>query len=77
MDISGNRANFERARIKCGSVLFFVAMNMMFFDYGKTLAKHNVNSVNLYIDLAMDWIEDDDVAAGKEKTTDYYYCVVK
>lgn len=58
-------------------VLFFVAMNMMFSDYGKTLAKHNVNSVNLYIDLAMDWIEDDDVAAGKEKTTDYYYCVVK
>lgn len=58
-------------------VLFFVAMNMMFSDYGKTLAKHNVNSVNLYIDLAMDWIEDDDVAAGKEKTADYYYCVVK
>lgn len=56
---------------------FFVAMNMMFSDYGKTFAKHNVNNVNLYADLAVDWMDDDDVAAGKEKTADYYYCVVK
>lgn len=58
-------------------VTFFVVMNMLYSDYGKTLVKHGMNNVDLYIDMAKDWIEDDDVAAGKAKTADYYYCIVK
>lgn len=58
-------------------VNFFIVMNMLYSDYGKTLVKHGMNNVDLYVDLAKDWIEDDDVAAGKAKTADYYYCVVK
>ena len=58
-------------------VAFFVVMNMLYSDYGKTLVKHGMNNVDLYVDLAKDWIEDDDVAAGKAKTADYYYCIVK
>lgn len=58
-------------------VTFFVVMNMLYSDYGKTLVKHGMNNVDLYIDMAKDWIEDDDVAAGKCKTADYYHCIVK
>ena len=80
----GGKWNYEQTtqimkerNLDVAPVVFFATMNMIYSDYGKTLAKHNVNSIDLYIDLAMDWIEDDDVAAGDAKTALYYYYVVK
>lgn len=80
----GGKWNYEQTtqimkerNLDVDPVVFFATMNMIYSDYGKTLAKHNVNSIDLYIDLAMDWIEDDDVVAGDAKTALYYYYVVK
>ena len=56
---------------------FYVAMNMLYSDYGKTLAKHGINNVDVYADLALNWIEDEDIESGKMKTSDYYYYIVK
>lgn len=58
-------------------VEFFAVLNMIYSDYGKTLANYNINNTDLYADLAKDWIMDDDVAAGAEKTACYYYDIVE
>lgn len=57
--------------------VWFAVLNMLYSDYSKTLSKYNVNSVDAYVDLAKDWIEDDDVKAGDFKTAMYYHCIVK
>lgn len=56
---------------------FYAVINMLHSDYGKTLTKYGINNVEAYAELAKDWIDDDDVAAGDEKTAIYYECIVK
>lgn len=62
---------------KLDPVDMYIAMNMIHSDYGNTLSKYGVTSQDVYLALAKDWIEDDDVAAGDMKTTKYYYDIVK
>ncbi len=55
----------------------YAAMNMLCSDYGKTLAKYGINAPEVYLELTRDWIEDDDIKAGKHKTALYYHCIVE
>lgn len=51
-----------------------VATMMVYTDYCKTLGTSNMD---LYLRLAKDWLEDDDVAVkGGEKLAVYYDCIV-
>ena len=55
----------------------YAVMNMLYSDYGKTLAKYGVNAPEVYLELARDWIEDDDIKAKKHKTAMYYHYIVE
>lgn len=55
----------------------YVAMNMMYSDYGSTLSKYVSATPDLYFDLAKDWVTDKDISAGDKKTAVYYHCIVK
>ena len=53
---------------------FYVTMLMLASDYQKTLG----NDANIYMKLAKDWLEDDDIAISpSEKLCEYYYAIVK
>lgn len=56
---------------------FFAVCNMLHSDYSKTLAKYGINSPDAYAELAKDWLDDDDIAAGYKKTLLYYECIMK
>lgn len=54
---------------------FYVTALMMYTDYCKTLGTANMD---IYLRLAKDWLEDDDVAVkGGEKLAVYYDCIVE
>lgn len=54
---------------------FIVAVLMMYTDYCKTLGSANMD---IYLRLAKDWLEDDDVAVkGGEKLAVYHDCIVE
>lgn len=57
--------------------VFYAVLNMLHSDYGKTLAKYGVTTPEAYAELAMDWIDDDDVEVGDMKTALYYHYIVK
>ena len=61
--------------IEVEPVTFWVIMNVLYSDYCAVLKKHNVNTVDMYADLACAWIMDKD--AVKEKAGAYYMDVVK
>ena len=61
--------------IEVDPVTFWAVMNMLYSDYYSVLKKHNVNTIDMYADLACAWIMDKD--AVKEKTGAYYMDVVK
>lgn len=61
----------------CDPAVFYAVINMLYSDYGKTLAKYGITSQDAFADLARDWIKDDDVAAGDHKTEMYYQYIVK
>jgi hypothetical protein len=44
---------------------FWVVMNMLASDYGKTMAKYGADRPDVWADLAHDWIEDADAIDGK------------
>lgn len=44
---------------------FWVVMNMLFSDYGKTMIKYNADKPEVWADLAHDFIEDTDTVSGK------------
>lgn len=54
---------------------FWVAMNVLFSDYGRTMAKYNADKPEVWADLAHDFLEDEDAAAGKIGR--YYRDIVK
>lgn len=54
---------------------FYVTALMMYTDYCKTLGTANMD---IYLRLAKDWLEDDDVAVkGGEKLAVYHDCIVE
>lgn len=44
---------------------FYVVMNMLVSDYGKTMAKYNMDKPEVWADLAHDFIDDPDAVSGK------------
>lgn len=54
---------------------FWVAMNMMYSDYCAMAKKHNVNTVDFYVDMAKAFLDDKD--AKPDKLGRYYYSIVK
>lgn len=65
----------KQKNLNVDPVEFFAVLNMLYSDYFKVFRKHNVNTVDMYTDLAMAWIDDKD--AAKDKTGLYYECVVR
>ena len=54
---------------------FYVTVLMMYTDFCKTLGKA---SISIYLRLAKDWLEDDDIAVkGSEKLAVYYDSIVE
>lgn len=54
---------------------FWVAMNMMYSDYCAMAKKHNVNTVDFYVDMAKAFLDDKD--AKPDKLGRYYHAVVE
>lgn len=62
--------------IDCDPVKFWVAMNASYSDLCKFFKKHNINSIDAYVDYALAfWFDDKD--AQKDKLERYYQYVVK
>ena len=54
-----------------------VATAMMYTDYFKTLKKYMGSNMDVYVELARDWLEDKDSKyKGSEKLSAYYYHVI-
>lgn len=55
-----------------------VATAMIYTDYCKTIRKFAGNNMDIYIELAKDWLEDKDTELkGGEKLAVYYDCIVE
>ena len=54
---------------------FWVVMNALFSDYGKTLIKHGMDKPEIWAALAHDFIDDGD--AVKDKVAKYWRDIVK
>lgn len=62
--------------IQCDPLEFYVALNMIYSDYGKILKKHGVgDKIAVYADLAKAFLDDKD--AMPNKLENYYKAVVK
>ena len=54
-----------------------IATAMMYTDYFKTLKKYMGSNMDVYVELARDWLEDKDSNyKGSEKLSAYYYHVI-
>ncbi len=56
---------------------FYIAMNAMYSDYGKTLMKAGVADVSVFAELAKDFLFDADAVSPSKKLCDYYKYIVK
>lgn len=54
---------------------FWVVMNSLFSDYGKTMVKYNADKPDIWGALAHDWLDDPD--AEPDKVGRYYRDIVK
>lgn len=54
---------------------FWIVMNALFSDYGKTLIKHGMDKPEIWAGLAHDFIDDGDAVEGK--TARYWRDIVK
>lgn len=54
---------------------FGAVLNALYSDYSKVFLKHNVNKIDLYVDLTTAWLMDKD--AVHNKAAAYFECVVK
>ena len=61
--------------VDCDPVEFYAVMNMLYSDYGKVFKKHDVATMQFYVDMAKAFLEDDD--AVKNKLEQYYKYVVR
>lgn len=61
--------------IKCDPVEFWAVINAIYSDDVAVAKKHNVNTMDYYIDRAKAWLDDKD--AVEDKAAAYYQYVVK
>lgn len=61
--------------IDCDPYTFWAIMNAVYSDGVKVAKKHNVNTMDYYVDMALSWLHDKD-AVG-DKAAAYYEYVVK
>ena len=61
--------------IKYEPAIFWAILNSIYSDYCTVFKKHNVNTMDMYVDMAKAWLNDKD--AVKDKAGAYYECVVK
>ena len=54
---------------------FFVVMNTLFSDYGRTVTKYGMDRADFWAEMAYDWICDKDAVA--DKVGRYYREIVK
>lgn len=54
---------------------FWAVLNAVYSDYCEVLEKHGVSNMEVYIDLAKAWLDDEDAVEGKAAA--YFECVVK
>jgi hypothetical protein len=54
---------------------WYAIMNSLYSDYGRTMMKYNADKVDVWADLAHDWLDDGD--AVEDKTEEYYEYIVK
>lgn len=55
--------------------VFYAVMNMLWSDYGKTVAKHGMDTVDFWVEMAHDFI--DDIDAEDMKVGRYWRDIVK
>lgn len=79
---SGAHWNYDQTKqvitqkgLDCDPVEFFVAMNLMYSDYGKVAKKMGVNNLDFYVDMAKAFLDDKD--AAEDKLARYYEYVVQ
>lgn len=69
------KATQDRLGLKVNSLEFYVALNMMYSDYGKVAKKFNVDNPDFYAHLACAFLEDED--SQEEKLSKYYHYIVE
>ena len=69
------RQIIAQKKLKCDAYTFWAVLNAMYSDYGKTIQKHGVHTQDFYVDLATDWLKDED--AVDDKAAAYFTYVVK
>lgn len=65
----------DKLGLKLNPLEFYVALNMMYSDYGKVAKKFNVDNPDFYAHLACAFLEDED--SQEEKLSKYYYHIVE
>lgn len=55
--------------------VFYVAMNAIFSDFGQTLIRHGVDNIDMWAELAHDFI--DDMDADENKVARYWRDIVR
>jgi len=69
------KQEMEQRGIKCNLYEFWAVINSIYSDDVAVAKKHNVNTMEYYVDRATAWIEDQD--AVPDKAAAYYTYVVK
>lgn len=64
----------KKHKCECDPVEMWAIMNALHSDYGKVLRKYGLDSISVYMDLAVAWLEDED--AVEDKAMMYYECIV-
>lgn len=59
----------------CSPAEFYAVMNSLWSDYGRTAQRYGADKVDFWADLAHDWLQDEDAAAGKAER--YYREIVE
>lgn len=69
------KKEIEQRGIKCDLIKFWAVINAIYSDDVAVAKKHNVNTMDYYIDRAKAWLDDKD--AVEDKAAAYYRYVVK
>ena len=65
----------EQYNIKHNPYEFWAVMNAMYSDYCGVFKKYSVNGVDVYVDMALAWLNDKD--AVEDKAAMYWECIVR
>lgn len=65
----------EQYKVDCEFDEFYAVLNSIYSDYCEVLKKNNASKMDVYVDLAKAWLDDED--ARKDKAAAYFYYVVE